>query len=70
MENEDTIYKNDKDESFIEYVFSKEPQPQGSIKLECGLPPDGKTTQIHLYEQLLKIFAEALQFKYGNNNRD
>lgn len=67
MENEDTIYKNDKDESFIEYVFSKEPQPQGSIKLECGLPPDGKTTQIHLYEQLLKIFAEALQFKYGNN---
>ena len=42
MENEDTIYKNDKDESFIEYVFSKEPQPQGSIKLECGLPAEGK----------------------------
>ena len=65
MENEKTLYKNDKDESFIEYVFSKDPQPQGSIKLECGLPDQGKTLQKHLFEQLLQILIEALQFKYG-----
>ena len=36
MENEDTIYKDDKDGSFMRYVFSREPQPKGTIKLECG----------------------------------
>jgi len=68
MENKDTIYKDDKEESFIKFVFSKDPQPQGTIKLECGLPTEGKTLQKHLYEQLLQIFIEALQFKYGNND--
>ena len=68
MENKDTIYKDDKEESFIEYVFSKDPQPQGTIKLECGLPDEGKTLQKHLYEQLLQIFIEALQYKYANGD--
>ena len=68
MENEDTLYKDDKEESFIEYVFSKEPQPQGTIKLECGLPDEGKTLQKHLFEQLLHILIEALQFKYGTED--
>ena len=68
MENKDTIYKDDKEESFIEYVFSKDPQPQGTIKLECGLPDQGKTLQKHLYEQLLQIFIEALQYKYANGD--
>ena len=40
MENENTVYKDDKRKSFIEYVFSNKPQEKGVIKLECGLPDE------------------------------
>ena len=69
MENENTIYKDDKDESFIEYVFSNKPQAKGVIKLECGLPEEGKPFNKHMYEQLLQIFVEALKFLWGKEGK-
>ena len=67
MENTETQYKDDKDESFIQYVFSKPPQDKGVIKLECGLPDKGKSFPKHIYEQLLQIFVEGLQYLWGNS---
>ena len=67
MENSETEYKDDKDESFIQYVFSKPPQDKGVIKLECGLPDTGKPFPKHMYEQLLQIFVEGLQYLWGNS---
>tara|TARA_B100001109_G_C18782028_1_gene435860 strand:- start:105 stop:554 length:450 start_codon:yes stop_codon:yes gene_type:complete len=69
MENEDTQYKNDSEESFIHYVFSKPPLEKGVIKLECGLPDEGKPFAKHMYEQLLQIFVEGLQYKWGDENK-
>ena len=59
MENSETQYKNDSEESFIHYVFSKPPLEKGVIKLECGLPDEGKPFAKHMYEQLLQIFVEG-----------
>ena len=70
MENSETQYKNDSDESFIDYVFSKPPQEKGVIKLECGLPDEGKPFPKHMYEQLLQIFVEGLQYKWGDEGND
>ena len=69
MENEDTVYKDDKEESFIEYIFSNKPQEKGVIKLECGLPDEGKPFNKHMYEQLLQIFVEGLKFLWGKENK-
>ena len=69
MENENTIYKDDSEESFIEYVFSNKPQEKGVIKLECGLPDEGKPFNKHMYEQLLQIFVEGLKFLWGKENK-
>ncbi len=69
MENEDTVYKDDNEESFIEYVFSNKPQEKGVIKLECGLPENDKPFPKHMYEQLLQIFVEGLKFLWGDENK-
>ena len=42
MENSETEYKNDSEESFIEYVFSNEVKEKGTIKLELGNSEEGK----------------------------
>ena len=69
MENSETQYKDDKEENFIEYVFSKSPQDKGVIKLECGLPQEGKPFPKHMYEQLLQIFVEGLKFLWGKEDK-
>ena len=69
MENENTVYKDDSEESFIEYVFSNKPQEKGVIKLECGLPEEDKPFNKHMYEQLLQIFVEGLKFLWGNEDK-
>ena len=69
MENENTVYKDDSEESFIEYVFSNKPHEKGVIKLECGLPEEGKPFNKHMYEQLLQIFVEGLKFLWGNEDK-
>ena len=69
MENENTQYKDDKEESFIEYVFSNEVKEKGSIKLELGNPEPGKPLNKHIYEQLLQIFVDGLKCKYSENEK-
>ncbi len=68
MENENTEYKNDLDESFIEYVFSNDPKDKGTIKLELG-NPSNKSLSKHIYEQLLQIFVDGLKYLYGEDNK-
>ena len=69
MENDQTEYKNNDDENFIEYLFSSPPQPKGSIKLDLGIPNSNKSLNKHIYEQLLQIFIDGLKYFYGENNR-
>ena len=69
MENEDTVYKDDNEESFIEYVFSNKPQEKGVIKLECGLPENDKPFPKHMYEQLLQIFTDGMKYLYSDNEK-
>lgn len=69
MENSETQYKNDNEENFIEYVFSKPPENKGVIKLECGLPDEGKPFPKHMFEQLLEIFVEGLKYLWGKENK-
>jgi hypothetical protein len=66
MENEDTEYKNDDDDSFIQYVFGNKPKEKSSIKLELGTTNDNINK--HIYEQLLQIFTDGLKFLYGKDN--
>ena len=69
MENEATEYKDDKDDSFIEYVFSNDVKEKGTIKLELSNPEPGKPLNKHIYEQLLQVFVEGLKYKYGENDK-
>lgn len=69
MENSETQYKNDNEESFIQYIFSKPPENKGVIKLECGLPDEGKPFPKHMFEQLLEIFVEGLKYLWGKENK-
>ena len=69
MENENTIYKDNNDEDFIEYLFSSPPQSKGSIKLDFGPPNSGKPLNKHIYEQLLQIFIDGLKYFYGENDK-
>jgi len=69
MENSETQYKNEEEESFIQYIFSKSPENKGVIKLECGLPEEGKPFPKHMFEQLLEIFVEGLKYLWGKENK-
>ena len=69
MENSGTLYKYDNEENFIEYIFSKPPENKGVIKLECGLPDEGKPFPKHMFEQLLEIFVEGLKYLWGKENK-
>ena len=69
MENSETQYKDDNEENFIEYVFSKSPENKGVIKLACGFPDEGKPFPKHMFEQLLEIFVEGLKFLWGKENK-
>ena len=67
MENENTEYKNDKDESFIEYIFNNKPKEKNTIKLEFG--NSQQNINKHIYEQLLQIFVDGLKHLYGKDNK-
>ena len=69
MENEYTEYKDDNEESFIEYVFFNDVKEKGTIKLELTNTESGKPLNKHIYEQLLQIFVEGLKCKYGENDK-
>ena len=68
MENENTEYKDGDHNSFIEYVFQKEPKEKNSIKLELDSPQEGNNLNKHIFEQLLQIFTDGMKYLYSDND--
>jgi hypothetical protein len=68
MENEDTEYKSGDHNSFIEYVFTKNPKPKMTIKLELEPPNSGNNLNKHIFEQLLQIFSDGMKHLYGGED--
>ena len=68
MENEDTEYKSGDHNSFIEYVFSGNPKPKMTIKLELEPPNPGNNYNKHIFEQLLQIFTDGMKHLYGGDD--
>ena len=68
MENENTEYKSGDHNSFIEYVFTKDPKPKMTIKLELEPPNPGNNINKHIFEQLLQIFTDGMKHLYGGDD--
>ena len=68
MENEDTEYKSGDHDSFIKYVFTEDPKPKKTIKLELESPTSGDNINKHIFEQLLQIFTDGMKYLYGDEN--
>ena len=68
MENENTEYKSGDHNSFIEYVFTKEPKEKNSIKLELDSPQEGNNLNKHIFEQLLQIFTDGMKYLYSDDD--
>lgn len=68
MENENTEYKDGDHDSFIEYVFTKEPKEKNSIKLELDPPNKNNNINKHIFEQLLQIFTDGMKYLYSDND--
>ena len=68
MENENTEYKDGDHNSFIEYVFQKEPKEKNSIKLELDPPNKNNNINKHIFEQLLQIFTDGMKYLYSDND--
>ena len=69
MENENTEYKDGDHNSFIEYVFTEEPKPPNTIKLELGSPLESNNINRHIFEQLLQIFTDGMKYLYSDDNK-
>lgn len=67
MDNKDTEYKSGDHNSFIEYVFSKNPKPKMTIKLELDPPDPSNNLNKHIFEQLLQIFTDGMKHLYGDD---
>ena len=67
MENEDTEYKSGDHNTFIEYVFTENPKPKKTIKLELEPPNHGNNINKHIFEQLLQIFTDGMKHLYGDD---
>ena len=67
MENENTEYKTGDHNSFIEYVFTKDPKEKNSIKLELDSPQEDNNLNKHIFEQLLQIFSDGMKHLYGDD---
>ena len=68
MENENTEYKSGDHNSFIEYVFTKNPKEKDTIKLELDPPSNGDNFNKHVFEQLLQIFTDGMKHLYGGDD--
>ena len=68
MENEDTEYKSGDHNSFIKYVFTKDPKPKNTIKLELDPPNPGNNINKHIFEQLLQIFTDGMKYLCSNED--
>ena len=63
-----TQYINGNHEEFLEYLYSSEPKPRGTITLESPLDEPSKNINLHIFEQLLMIFVGGLKYFYGDNH--
>jgi hypothetical protein len=68
MEGKDTEYKSGDHNSFIKYVFTKDPKPKNTIKLELDPPNPGNNINKHIFEQLLQIFTDGMKYLYSNDD--
>ena len=68
MENEDTEYKSGDHNSFIKYVFTKDPKTKNTIKLELDPPNPGNNINKHIFEQLLQIFTDGMKYLCSNED--
>ena len=68
MENENTEYKSGDHDSFIKYVFTKNPKPKMTIKLELEPPNPGNNFNKHIFEQLLQIFTDGMKYLYSDDD--
>ena len=68
MENKDTEYKTGDHNSFIEYVFTKDPKPKKTIKLELDPPNPGNNLNRHIFEQLLQIFTDGMKHLFAGED--
>ena len=68
MGNEDTEYKSGDHDSFIKYVFTEDPKPKKTIKLELEPPTSGDNINKHIFEQLLQIFTDGMKHLYGGED--
>ena len=54
---------------FTTFLFDNPPQEPNSIKLELDPAPKSKHMGLHIFEQLLQIFADGLKYKYSKNTK-
>jgi hypothetical protein len=66
--SESLEYKEGDHQSFITYLFSKEPLPENSIVLESPPSDPQKNIGLHMFEQLLMIFVDGLKYKHGDSS--
>ena len=70
MESKDTEYLEDNEpDDFIKFLFSKQPQEKNTIKLELGIPDKNKHIGLHIFEQLIQVFVDGLQYLYGEDGK-
>tara|TARA_B100000745_G_C20048884_1_gene357661 strand:- start:60 stop:509 length:450 start_codon:yes stop_codon:yes gene_type:complete len=69
MENEDTKYKEGSGDEFTKFIFSSKPKEKNTIKLE--LNPCDKNIKIglHLFQELLMIFTDGINFLFSSENK-
>lgn len=60
-------YKEGNHLDFINYLYSNNPQPVGTIELELPLEED-KNIYLHIFEQLLMIFVDGLKYFFSESD--
>lgn len=60
-------YKEGDHLDFINYLYSNNPKPIGSIDLELPFNED-KNIYLHIFEQLLMIFVDGLKYFYSDED--
>ena len=68
MDGPKTHYEEGNHEEFLDYLYSSEPKPKGTITLESPLEDPFKNVGLHTFEQLLMIFVGGLKYFYGDKH--
>jgi hypothetical protein len=68
MEHEDTEYKEGDGNDFIKFLFSCKPKEKNSIKLELSDKPDHIRIGLHIFQELLMIFTEGIDYLFFKEN--